>query len=114
MALESSVPDPMKYIVLLVPDIRIERMTYRLQGGCSTPELIRRNRGRRAARAPGGPCRANRGYLMTCRCDGRALGRPSALPLPALSAGAGSASGGGAVASANAAAGSLGIAKAKP
>jgi hypothetical protein len=27
--------------VLLVPDIRIERMTYRLQGGCSTPELIR-------------------------------------------------------------------------
>jgi hypothetical protein len=25
----------------MVPDIRIERMTYRLQGGCSTPELIR-------------------------------------------------------------------------
>ena len=27
-----------------MPDIRIERMTYRLQGGCSTPELIRLTR----------------------------------------------------------------------
>src|SRR5512140_2764326 len=30
----------------LVPDVRIERTTYRLQGGCSTPELIRRIGGR--------------------------------------------------------------------
>src|SRR5262245_3880377 len=28
-----------------VPDIRFERMTSRLQGGCSTPELIRRSAG---------------------------------------------------------------------
>jgi len=28
----------------MVPDVRIERTTYRLQGGCSTTELIRRLR----------------------------------------------------------------------
>ena len=26
----------------MVPDVRFELTTYRLQGGCSTPELIRR------------------------------------------------------------------------
>ena len=31
----------------MVPDVRIERTTYRLQGGCSTPELIRRKPDRR-------------------------------------------------------------------
>ena len=33
-----------RILVLMVPNVRFELTTYRLQDGCSTPELIRQKR----------------------------------------------------------------------